>query len=163
MSDPVSERFAILIPDEASLTAPIAAATEMSKMFIAAMSKVNQFQKETWEETITHVAENGDELQRILVHENPRLLEWFKEARRIAESIAKLNSEAETKNIDHKLRLMDMFMTSDSPDLRKLREEFIIDEVKRKQAIDIEPTPTEIVEEFEKENDLPIKNKDYEW
>lgn len=137
--------YAILIPDETSLTAPIAAATELSKMFIAAMSKVQQFQRETWEETVQEVLDNGDEIERIIVHENPKLLEWFKEARKIAETIAKLNSEAETKNIDNKLRIMDMFMQDDSPEVKEMRANFIRESMHQKG---IEP---------------PIKDKDREW
>lgn len=150
MTDEIQEYFAMLIPDEASLTAPIAAATEMSKMFIAAMSKVQQFQKETWEETIQHITQNGDEIERTIVHENPRLLEWFKEARRIAETIAKLNSEAETKNIDNKLRIMDMFMQDDSDEVQEIRARFIQEQLGKK-GIDVDA------------KDIPVKNKDREW
>jgi len=138
--------YAIIIPDETSLTAPIAAATELSKMFIAAMSKVQQFQKETYEETVQQVLENGDQIERTIIHENPRLLEWFKEARRIAENIAKLNSEAETKNIDNKLRIMDMFMQDDSEEVKEMRARFIRESMRRKGI-----------------EDTPVKDKDREW
>ena len=152
MTEELGKYFAILIPDDASLTAPIAAATELSKMFIASMAKVQQFQQETWVETMNHVLENGDEIERTIVHENPRLLEWFKEARRIAETIAKLNSEAETKNIDNKLRIMDMFMADDSDEVKDIRASFIRESMKRKGV--------ELVEDG---HDIPVKNKGREW
>ena len=111
--------FAIVIPSEASLQAPIAPATELSKLYIIASQKLQQLAEQTRVRRETD--SNGNE--RVIVTDHPDLKWWFDQLRKIGSEIGKLIKDIETKNVEHKLKVLDLFLTN--PNIpEELREEY---------------------------------------
>ena len=122
------EPFAIMVLDETQITAPIVAATELSKLAIMAANKLAQLAEQTW---IEHIDGDGDLPDRIIVHDHPKLSWWFEETRKVMSDIAKINIQAETEQIHTKFKLMDLFMNSDNVP-QELREQFVKFAIKKK-------------------------------
>ena len=97
--------FAVIVPSEADLTAPIAASIEQSKLFIFAANKLEQLAHQTREVT----DDNGNSI----IIDHPDLKWWADFERKILTDIAKLNQSAGMKDADLKLDLLKMFMNTD--------------------------------------------------
>ncbi len=113
--------FAVMVLDDCEITACVAAATELTKMFMSSANKLAQLQQQTWVETIERDEEDGGD--RIVVHDHPKLTWWFEECRKILSDIAKINIEAEAKQVNNKLNLMSTFMSSNNIP-KELQEQF---------------------------------------
>jgi hypothetical protein len=98
--------FAVIVPNEADLTVPIAAATELSKKYIEVQNKIDQLQAQT--RTLRTVTEDGEEIISVVDH--PDLKWWFDQGRRILSDIAKINANMEIKEQENKIKLLDLFM-----------------------------------------------------
>jgi len=111
--------FAIIVPSEASMTATIAPSIELSKLFVMAANKVSQLAEQT--RVRSEPDENGN--VRTIVTDHPDLKWWFDQSRKIASDIAKLVAHVEGKNIENKLKVMDIFLNSPQiPD--EMKEEY---------------------------------------
>ena len=111
--------FAVIIPSETSLTAPIAPSVELSKLFIMAAQKVEQLSQQTR----VRREEDDEGKERVIVTDHPDLKWWFDQTRKIGSDIAKLVAQVEGKNIEHKLKVMDIFLNSPQiPD--EMKEEY---------------------------------------
>jgi len=131
------EPFAIMVLDETQITAPIVAATELSKLAIMAANKLAQLAEQTW---VEHIDGDGDLPDRVIVHDNPKLSWWFEETRKVMADIAKINIQAETEHIGNKLKLMSIFMNSEHVP-QELREQFVKYAIKdklRKGTIEVD-------------------------
>ena len=117
------EPYAVIVPNEADLTAPVAAATELSKIYIFAQNKVAQLEECSWIEQVP-IAE-GSEETRPVVHDHPKLTWWFDQSRKILSDAAKINIQSEIKAVDQKIRLLDIFLNSDAVP-KKMRDELAI-------------------------------------
>jgi len=100
--------FAVIIPDEADLTVPLAAATELSKFAIKLIQKVNQLEQQT--RIIRTTGADGSE--QITIIDNPDLKWWVSETRKALVDIAKLTVGVQQKTTDQKIQLIDVFMRS---------------------------------------------------
>jgi len=87
--------FAVIVPSAASMTAPIAAGVEMSKLFIMASKKYMQLAEQT---RILHSTdEQGHDV--VTVIDNPDLKWWFDQSRKIASDIAKITANIQIKSL----------------------------------------------------------------
>jgi len=102
--------FAILVPSEASLTAPIAPSIEITKLYIIAAKKVEQLSQQS--RTIHTQTDAGEDV--ITITDHPDLKWWFDQCRKLGSDIAKLLINVEAKDTENKLKLMDMFMNSET-------------------------------------------------
>jgi hypothetical protein len=100
--------FAVIIPDEADLTVPLAAATELSKIAIKLMEKITQLEQQT--RIIRTVGADG--MEQITIIDNPDLKWWVSETRKALVDIAKLTVGVQQKTTDQKIQLIDLFMRS---------------------------------------------------
>ena len=115
--------FAIIIPSEASLTAPIAAGVELSKLFIMAAKKVQQLSQQT--RIVPDVDGDGELLSNnITVIDNPDLKWWFDQSRKIASDVAKITANIQAKDIENRIKVADIFLNSDILN-KKQQEEFV--------------------------------------
>ena len=115
--------FAIIIPSEASLTAPIAAGVELSKLFIMAAKKVQQLSQQT--RIVLDVDGDGELLSNnITVIDNPDLKWWFDQSRKIASDVAKITANIQAKDIENRIKVADIFLNSDILN-KKQQEEFV--------------------------------------
>jgi predicted phosphatase len=120
--------FAIIIPDEADLTAPIAAATELSKLYIVAREKLIQLEAEIWTEEITDSEGN---VVRTITH-IPRDFKWLMDyMRKIGADISKLTANVQAKQVDNKLKVLDIFMNSDAVP-KEQKEEFVAQALRKR-------------------------------
>ena len=104
--------FAVIVPTEADLTAPVAAATELSKMFIFAANKVAQLEESGWTEQVP--VEGSEDETRPVRHDHGKLPWWFDQCRKILSDVAKINVQSEIKAVDQKIRMLDIFLNSDA-------------------------------------------------
>lgn len=100
--------FAVIVPDQADLTVPLAAATELSKFAIKLLQKVDQLSEQT---RIVHTT-NQDGTDQISVIDHPDLKWWVSETRKALVDIAKLTVGHQQKTTDQKIQLIDVFMRS---------------------------------------------------
>jgi len=141
MSD--EHRFAVIIPNEASLTAPIAAATELSKIYIIAATELERLHKEIWTEDIYN--SDGETIRQITHY--PTHYKWFLDfLRKTGSDIARTNQAAETKEIDQKLQLLNIFLKTDAVP-KETKDKFVEMALKNKIL----------------EQERPIKDKKREW
>lgn len=112
--------FAVIVPTEADLSAPIAAATELSKLFIIAAKKTEALATCTRDITATNA--EGQQVRTIIDH--PDLKWWFDRTAKLAVEVAKLTFNAQTRAVDQKLKTVDMFLQSDI--LTKEQQEALI-------------------------------------
>ncbi|MCK5023882.1 MAG: hypothetical protein KAS04_06920 [Candidatus Aenigmarchaeota archaeon] len=114
-------RFAVIIPNEASLTAPIAAATELSKLYIIAATELERLHREIW----TEIIYNSDGVETRQITHYPTHYKWFLEyCRKIGADIARTNQAAEIKEIDQKLQLLNIFLKTDAVSKEK-KDKFV--------------------------------------
>lgn len=106
--------FAVIIPAEADLTAPIAASIEQSKLFIFADKKLNQLAAQT--------RLVKDDSGNSIIVDHPDLKWWADFERKVLTDIAKLNQAAGMKDAEIKLDLLKMFMNTDLID-KEIKEE----------------------------------------
>jgi hypothetical protein len=100
--------FAVIVPSAASMTAPIAAGVEMSKLFIMASKKYMQLAEQT---RILHSTdEQGHDV--VTVIDNPDLKWWFDQSRKIASDIAKITANIQIKEVETRVKIADMLLNS---------------------------------------------------
>ncbi len=100
--------FAVIIPDQADLTVPLAAATELSKFAIKLLQKVEQLSQQT---RVIRTA-GADGTEQITVIDHPDLKWWVSETRKVLVDIAKLTVGHQQKTTDQKIQLVDLFLRS---------------------------------------------------
>lgn len=129
----MNQPFAVIIPDEAALTVPISASTELSKLYMHAMNQLDRLEQEIWTEEIR---DEHDTVIRTITH-YPHDYKWYLEySRKIAADISKINATVEAKNIENKLKMMDIFMQTDEIP-KEIKENFVASVI-RKRVIDAE-------------------------
>jgi hypothetical protein len=102
--------YAVIVPSEGALQAPIAPAIELTKLFIAANETVNLLA--SCRRIIPSTDDNG--VEHITVVDHPDLKWWFHEAGVIANNISKITVAVEAKDVEHKLQAMDIVLKSSS-------------------------------------------------
>lgn len=128
---PEKRLFAVIIPNEADLTVPVAAATELSKKYIEVQNKVDQLQQQT--RIIRTEGENGEQMVTIIDH--PDLKWWFEQGRRILSDIAKINMNMEIKEQENKINLLSIFMQAKGVTDEE-KEEMVKKTLKKKVNVD---------------------------
>jgi hypothetical protein len=122
------EPFSVIIPDEASLTAPIAASTELSKLYMIAAKQIEQMHAEIW---IEEIRNDEDVVIRRVTH-YPKDYKWFLEyCRKIAADISHINAHVEGKNIENKIKMVDIFMQSEAIP-RQVKEDFVASTIRNR-------------------------------
>ena len=119
-SSDTEQIFAVIVPSEASLTAPIAAGVELSKLFILSSKKVEQLQQQT--RVIPGETADGEPTVTIVDH--PDLKWWFDQTRKLATDVAKITANIQAKDMETNIKLAEMFLHSDI--LTKEQQEEII-------------------------------------
>jgi len=118
MSEECNERvtvpFAIVLPSELDLTAPVAACIELSKMYIEAYNNYALLKTQQRVEHIPDTDAEGNDYIRIIVHKHPKESWWFDQCRKILTDIGKINNAAEAKVIDQKIRMIEIFNSNKS-------------------------------------------------
>jgi len=100
--------FAVIVPSAASMTAPIAAGVEMSKLFIMASKKYMQLAEQT--RVLHSTDEQGHDV--VTVIDNPDLKWWFDQSRKIASDIAKITANIQIKEVETRVKIADMLLNS---------------------------------------------------
>ena len=128
-----TDPFAVIVPTEMDLTAPVAAATELSKLFISAANTYTYLSTQTWEETIEQIDVHGVVTTRVVIHQHPKALPWFGECRKLLTEIAKLNMNAEVKAVDQKISIVKIFLESKEIP-KELKDELALEIMKKRMS-----------------------------
>lgn len=110
--------FALAIPSEADLTAPVLVATELSRLYIRISTKIEELANQT---RVIHGEDN-----HVTIIDHPDLKWWVNQQRLILTDIAKLNANLESKKMDQKISVTKIFLDNIQDKLPKeMVEKFI--------------------------------------